>query len=460
MSTAREVGKGVAWGFSTTVVEKILALINIFIVLHYLSVYEYGVVGLVMSAVALVGMILFSGLSTTITADLGVERAKGALGKMKGIFHQYCAFLAVVSLLAFVILFFGATSVASFFGNPSIVLFLQIISFSYLLSPLRIISLLMATVHVRLVDQALYPMLEEVSKTIALLIFFFIFSYGPLGVFLAIITSQAVAILLFSARTISGYQYFSGAVKEEVGKIWHILQQHRKWSIAAGYVGTLTQNVHIWIIKLLLGTEAVGLYSFALGIMSNVAALLPFTDVFASLGPRYEQKRAEFSRLIKNSVRAQFYLSLLVAAGAALALPLFLHLLPKYIPAAELTFLMLVVVIPTATSAIFTPAFSILKQQVSFLYSASIKFMLTVVVLPISIALFGITGIGISSIVVNSISGVERYLRFARTLPGFSLSFRELLTVTTQDKSLIARGLKKMRSPRALLATLIDERPD
>ncbi|MGB4076511.1 MAG: hypothetical protein WBK28_02285, partial [Minisyncoccia bacterium] len=97
MSTAREIGKGVAWGFSTTVLEKALALVNILIVLHYLSVYEYGIVGLVMSAVSLVGMLLLSGLSTTITADLGVERARGALGKMKGLFHQYCSFLTVVS---------------------------------------------------------------------------------------------------------------------------------------------------------------------------------------------------------------------------------------------------------------------------------------------------------------------------------------------------------------------------
>ncbi|MGB4076288.1 MAG: oligosaccharide flippase family protein, partial [Minisyncoccia bacterium] len=345
------------------------------------------------------------------------------------------SFLTVVSLSAFIILFFGAASVASLFGNPSIVLFLQVVSFSFLLSPLRIISLLMTSVHVRLVDQALYPMVEEVAKTAALIICFYVLSLGPLGVFYAFLASQAAAILLFSLRTYSGYQVFAGAVSEGSREFWRILGSHRKWSVAAGYAGTLMQNAQLWIIKLMLGTEAVGLYSFATGIMSNVSSLFSFSDVLGALAPKYADDRKKLVRLITASAKAQLILSVGLIALAALLLPLLIWLLPKYSSAVSLTLLMLLVLIPTSVSGIFTPVFAALKAQFAYTISVVVKLVLTILVLPFSIFLFGLLGIAASSILINILSTLERYLRLRRVGLLLDFSLREFMKISPEERS-------------------------
>ncbi len=443
MSTARTIGRGVAWNFGSNVVEKGIVLANVLIILSYLSVYEYGLVELVFSAVSMVGIIMVSGISSAITADLGVERGRGDLGAMKSLFRQYALFLAIVSVAAFCALFFGAQYVADLVGNHSIGYFLQIASFTFLLSPLRTISILMATVHVRFVDQSVYPMLEELAKTAGLVLFFFVLHMGPAGLLYAVLLSQAAAIVAFLPRTYAGYRYFASATADGAHRFWEVLGTHRKWSIAAGYAGTLTQNAQLWIIKLMLGTEAVGLYAFASGIMSNVSALLPFSDVVASVAPKYAARRDMLAKLIATSAKAQFMVSLAVIVISALLVPVLVWFLPKYAPALPLTLLMLLVLLPTSIIGVYTPVFATLKKQLAFLMTMSAKLLLTLILMPLAILMFGIIGIGIGAVAVNTVSGIERYIRMRAFLPEYRFSLREFMRITEDERTLLLDLLER-----------------
>lgn len=436
MSTARAIGRGVAWNFGSNVIEKGIVLLNVLIILSYLSVYEYGLTELVFSAVSMVGIIMVSGIGSAITADMGVDRGLGELGKMKSLFRKYATFLAVVSLIAFCALFFGASFVADLVGNHSIGYFLQIASFTFLLSPLRTISILMATVHIRFVDQSVYPMLEELAKTAGLLLFFFVFHLGPAGLLYAVLFSQAAAIIAFLPRTYSGYRYFASAASDGAHRFWEVLGTHRKWSIAAGYAGTLTQNAQLWIIKLMLGTEAVGLYAFASGIMSNVSALLPFTDVVTSLAPKYAEKRDLLAKLVAMSAKAQFLVALGVVIVSALLVPVLVWFLPKYAPALPLALLMLLVLLPTSVSGILSPMFSVLKAQLAFTFTMTVKLILTIVILPLSIFGFGVLGIGVSNIFVNILSAIERTWRLRRCGLPLRMPWRGYLSLTEEERAM------------------------
>ncbi|MDB5189505.1 MAG: hypothetical protein JWL82_462 [Parcubacteria group bacterium] len=459
MSTTRTVGKGVAWNFSSNLIEKGIVFANVLIILSYLSVYEYGLIELVLTALSTVGIILLPGLTGSITADMGVERARGEKGKMKALFSQYMLFLLVVSLIAFFVLFFGATAIAGISGNASIGHFLQIISFSFLIAPLRAISLLMATVHIRFIDQSLYPMVEEVAKTLGLLSFFYLFHLGPQGLLFAVISSQLAAVLVFLPRTWSGYRHFASAHAEGGYRFWEIFGTHRKWSVLASYLGTLMQNMQLWIIKLLLGTEAVGLYAFATGIMGNVSSLLPFTDVFTSLGPKYLEKKEEFVQLIKTSIRLQTMMAFILIVAACIGLPVLLMILPKYVPAAPLTVLMLFVLIPTSITIITTPTFNILKEQFSYFLSVIIKFILTGILMTVSVLAFGIIGIGIGSILINILSGFERYWRLKQLLPTFKLTLRDFFILSSGERALAGKLLERVISRLPFASAIRKEEP-
>ena len=108
MSIVNTVGKGVAWSTVGTVLGKVFMFANIFIILRYLSVYDYGLGQLVLSVVSVLGILLLPGLASTIVADLGAERARGEFGRMKSIFRQFFSLSIVLSVVAWAILFFGS----------------------------------------------------------------------------------------------------------------------------------------------------------------------------------------------------------------------------------------------------------------------------------------------------------------------------------------------------------------
>ncbi len=456
MNVAQTVGKGIAWTSLGTVLNKVLVLTNVFIILAHLSVYEYGLTELVLSVLSLGAAFLLPGLTSTIMADMGVERGKGELGKMKSLFHRYMLLNAILAGATFLVLFFGSSAVAHLTGNESIGHFLRIISFALLLSPLRTMAILLATVHARFADLAAYSVMEEAAKSGFLILFFFVLARGPDGLLFSHVLSQLAVVLLFLPRTLSGYRYFAQAHAQEGSRnFWTLLGTHRKWSIASSYAGTLTQNLQLWIIRLMLGTEAVGLYAFASGIMNNVASLTPFTAIFTSLGPKYASERDKFIRLIRASAKAQLWTAFILLLVAFLSIPVLIWAFPKYLQAVPLAMVLLLVLVPTATTAVFTPAFTILKSQSQFFRSMLAKLALTAVIMPLSIAATGLIGIGIGSFLINIFSGIERYRRLRLVLEGFTISLRDLLRITHEELSL-GRSLLRSIFSRASLSKLLE----
>ncbi len=422
MSIARTIGKGVAWTSFGTIADKILMLFNMFLILSYLSVYDYGISKLVFSVLSMMSIILLPGLSSAIIADIGVERGANNHSRAKTIFIQYSLLVSLLSVVAFAVLFFGAHTAAAWSGNPSIEYFLKIVSFSLLISPLRSISLLIATVEVRFIDQAAYSIVEEAAKAVLLLILFYWLHYGPAGLLLAVVISQLVTVIIFIPRTLSGYRLFSHGVGTGSHRFWELFGQHRKWSVVASGLGTIGQNLQLWIIRFMLGTVAVGLYAFASGMVSNVSSLLPFNNVITSLASRYAEKKKELIRIIRMSIKVQFVLGTCLLAVAYLCLPVLLWVFPKYQPARELILVMLVMLIPLSVSGVITPVFAALKEQFAFVISSFWKTLFTLVANLIFIPLLGFVGIGVAAIATHIGTTVERYFRLKRKLPGLSLA--------------------------------------
>lgn len=449
MNIGETVSRGVAWTTLGAIFNKLLILLNVFLILKHLSVYEYGLAELVFSTVSTVGIILLPGLSSTLIADMGVERARGDINRMKSLFTHYGILMAILGCIAFSILFFAAAPVAALLHSPSVGHLLAIVSFTFLIAPLRTLSILIATVEARFVDQAVYSIAEEVAKACFLLLFFFVLGKGPEGLLYAYVLSPFVAVLVFIPRTLSGYRHFSHGIITERFNFLKLLSTHRKWSVASSYVGTLTQNAQIWIIRLLLGTEAVGLYAFASGIFSNVSSLLPLTGMLSSLAPRYSQKKDSLAKILRISIKAQFILGIVLIVTAISTLPILIWFLPKYAPALPLAYLMLFVIIPTSIYGTFTSVFATLKEQFSFLQSYVFKLVLTVIFIPISILNFGIIGIGIGSVFINSLSGVERYIRLRKVFPELKLTYKDFFTIQQSEYVFMLGLIKKiiLRTP-------------
>lgn len=445
MSIVRNIGSGIVWNTSGNVAGKIVGLANVFLVLTHLSVYEYGLIELTLSIVSTIGLFLLPGLSATLTADLGVERARGNIGQMKALFHEYLGFSFVTGVLAWAVLFFGSTIIASVTDNILVDRFFKIVSFLFLTAPLRNVSTMLATVFIRYVDQSFYSVVEEGIKAVALLVMFFVFQRGADGVLYAMLIAQISTLLVFLPRTLSAYKFFSEADVEQVQSMWTILREHRKWSVASTYAGTLSNNVYLWIIKFFLGTEAVGVYAFTVGVLANIAGLLPLGPVIAPLIPKYVDSRDRLTRLMKSAIKVQMSVAVVYIIGSLIALPAFVFFLfPKYIPALPLLMIIVFSLIPQSIISILSPTFIALKEQRSQFGGVLFKMAVSIVLLPFALMLWGVAGASVVAVVALFASAAERSIRVTRMIGNIIPTKRDLTTLDPMEREFALYILRKI----------------
>ncbi|MFZ2887233.1 MAG: oligosaccharide flippase family protein [Minisyncoccia bacterium] len=435
MSVIRTIGTGIAWNTAGTIIGKIVGFANIFIILTHLTVYEYGLVELTMSIVSTMGMFLLPGLTSTVTADLTVERGRHDFGKMKALFLEYFTFTIALGILAWAVLFFGSSYVAHWTGNDLIDRFFKIVSFLFLTSPLRVITTMLAGVMLRYADQSFYSVVEEVAKGAFLVIFFFVFARGADGLLFATVLAQVVALLIFLPRTLSAYRVFGGAVADVREPLWNILRDHRKWSVASSYVGTFGQNLRLWIIKLMLGTEAVGLFAFAQGIVAHATGLFNFSTVFAPVLPNFLADRARLGQIVTSVTKYQVYISTALAAVLVATVPFAIpYIFPHYSSAIPLLLVLFFTIVPNLIKAFHLTVFLVLKHQWGWFVIETIRTIGIGIVLPVCIWLFGLPGIALEVVLTSTFIAVERWRGLKKLLPEFYFRTNEFFQIDETDR--------------------------
>lgn len=435
MSIVRSISKGIAWNTAAAVAGKLLVLVNLFFILRTLSVYEYGLSELVMSVVSMLGILLLPGLGTAVIADMVHEKARGDEGNPRSLLYNFYVLSAFLGAVAWAVLFFGADMAASLAGNASIGTYIQIVSFLFLSSPLRMVTTIVATVERRFADQSFFGVTEEFFKTLGIFVFLVCLERTVDGLLYATVLAQLCAVLVYAPRTWSGIRNLGHHGKRHA--LLSIVRFHRKWSIAGTYVSSLTQTLQIWLIRLFLGTEAVALYSVAAGILSQVSTLLPLGTILGPIVPAYMHMKDHMRRLVLAALKLQTVLAIGLYVAALVALPFFMHLFPHYQTAAWMVPILLIALIPMSFLNITAPVFTALKEQRSFVESTGLKLVLTALCFPIGMLSGGLMGLAIANVVVLLVSACERWIRLSHIAPELRVTPRDLIMLTSEEQMLM-----------------------
>jgi len=450
MGTIQTLGYGFAWNTSALVIGKIITFANLFIILTHLTVYEYGLTELTFSVVSTVSLFMLPGLVSTITADLAVERGKGNFGAMKALFLEFFLFSLAVGILAWGILFFGSSFVAHLTGNDLIDRFFKIVAFLFLVAPWRIATTMLATVMVRYADQSFFSVVEEGAKGLFLCVFFFALGRGADGLLFAAVCAQLTAVLLFLPRTLSAYRTFSYATGVVMQPLWMLLREHRKWSVASSYMGTLVQNVRLWLIKVLLGTEAVGMFAFAFGILGHLGSVLPVTALITPLVPSFVDKRIELVRLVRASIKLQLAIALTLSLTVVLLGNVLVeYFFPKYLATLPLIDVILISFIISSVASPLTPVFTAFREQKTLFLSHTVKMVIMLVTLPIMTYFFGLVGVGLELALTVLGNAIERFYRFKKILPEFTFGPRDLISLDGHERHVIRTIFQGIKSHAA-----------
>lgn len=437
------VSRGAMWVTVMNVFTKVTAVIVTIIVLHKLSLYEYGFVELVLTVFSTWSIFSLSGFLNVVLADVSSEIGRGDMPKAKGIFLSFVRAQTLLCLVGFLLLFFGSSLIASWY-NPFIASFIRIVSLIFLISPVRAFIYLMFSVSLSFRKLSLIGFFEELGKLGFVLFFFYSTTLLAEGLVYSIVLSQYVSALLLFPAAASEYGLFR-KVSASKFNFLSLVFAHGKWSLFSDYLGKLSQNLRFWIIKFFLGTEAVAVVALAQGVIGNLASFAPIPTLIAPLVARYISDARRLTQLVVSSIKYQLITLFFISAAAVVALPyLFAWFFPHYLPALSLVFLMLPVFLPVAAASVLTSVFSAHKAQRSFFFSIVFKTVLIGIFLPLSIKIFGISGVALEYFMTSAVSALERFSTMSRKfLREFNL--RSIFTFDEIDRQIFTAARMRVR---------------
>ncbi len=446
MSLAVTIGKGVAWTSASSVVIRLAGLIYLFVILRTLSVYEYGVVELVLSIPPLLSFFALPGLETTLIADMGVEREKGDRGRMRYLFESFLSVRLLLAAVAWALVFFSAPFVAAFY-NAHIGNMVRVVSFVFLSGALRTLYLVLFRVGLKFKVIALYSALEEVLKLTLLLLLLQLTPVPPLAAVGAYVGAEWIALLALAPWAAQvRRELFAGARGTRGFRaVLHLLRAHGKWSVFSTYMGSFHNSIRLWLIKFFVSTEAVAVFAVAQGLLQQTAALFPLNRVLMPIIPQYVARKDIFLKLVDKAIKYQLIGYAALGAGAAIFFPPILGMIfPQYENSFSLFRIMLLALLPGAVGGVFGAAFFALKRQKD-LFGALVKnavfsIVLSLVLLP----LWGVVGAAVELILARTFYAWERYRVLKRVYPGFSPTLRDFLSFDAFDLMLLKRVREKL----------------
>ncbi|NQV93134.1 oligosaccharide flippase family protein [Candidatus Kaiserbacteria bacterium] len=426
------IGKGTFWFSSSGIALKVVSLTSTFFILSNLSVYEYGLVVLVLSIVPIFSIFLLPGLGDVVIADMGLEKSRNNLGKMKAIFNNYIAIQFLLAFMAWVIVFFGADIIAEFYKGQ-VGLLLKILSFSFFLSPFRSALGALFNVYLKFFSQSLYIFLEEFFKLGFLIFFFFVLKLSTDGVILATVLSQTLALLVLAPFCLQVYKSFSHA-KAEPMPLFSSIHFHGKWSVLTSYLATFGKKGRLWIIKFMLGTEVVGLYAVAEGLFGHASSFVPINKVITPILPQYVDQKERFRKIILKSIKYQVTSYVLIGVVAFLGIPYLISLVfPNYISSIILSQVILIALLPTGVAVVLNPVFFALKAQKQLFITTVARVIVMLILTPIFILLFGIMGVIYELILTTVFVMFIRYYSLKKLLPTLAFNLKEFFSIDADD---------------------------
>lgn len=440
------VGSGVSWSSFQTVVTRFLGFFSALLILSRLSVFEYGLIELSLASLSIFSLFLLPGIQPVVISDISEsirkENGRQAIEYIK----KYFNLQLILSIVAFLLIFsISYLPIDAFQENSRILI--RILSLTFLLSPWRQTFQVVFSGVLEFRARNLINIFEEVSKFFLLLFLFSFFELGPVAVVLAIFVSQLIPILIM---------YFK--YKKEIRKIEslggqeiilpfnHYILGQSFWAMAGSYMNTFGQTCRLWIIKFLLGTEAVGIFSLAQSLYSHIVAVFSITAVISPILTRYKEDFSKFKRIISKSIKYQFIVSFFIGTFSFLFIPIIIPIFfPEYAKSMDLFKIIIFAIIPSSFAAVFTSMYQSMNLQKNLFFAISFKNVSIVIFSFLFIKFFGILGIAFEYILTLCFFTLMRYLDLNR-VSGFSISFRDLFIFDLDDKIIFAELNHKIKN--------------
>ena len=432
-------------GFWNAALYGVVAL-NSFVIVYFLSVYEYGVYQLILSVVALaesliVGMIddvVFSDLSRYIGNDNNIFAKK--------LFKEYAWFKIGASIFLAILVILSSSLISAYYGYNDMAypISLAVTALPFMVSISVMNLFFRSNIYFSYLGASVFG---EVFK---LIVIFWLWFWQGLGISQILISYLAglVFSFLFSGfHFIRLYRRVFGDVKGYVhgSLVFKLFKKYGAWVFFRYIIAKIANNIRPWLIKFFVGTEGLGLFSFARNIVAMIMRLLPL-GMFGDLLPREigDKKRVRFlfTRIIKYSA----WLSFLCAGASFFILPFLINIfLPKYNLAVPLLKIMMVIVFLYGFYKIFRSTLVVFKEQKTLALRSFDNSVLAPFTLVFLLPLFGVLGAAIEWVITYAVTVILFYFYLIKDYPYLVLKPKELLVIDEYDKLFFMKMRRSVR---------------
>lgn len=439
------IARGVGWLFFNSVVNKFSGVATSLLKITHLTMFQYGLLTLTVSAVWMVNGIVNIGLQEFVIVDLNKAKGQNDMRAYKSLLVGFMKSNVVLAVAGWALLFFGSAWIASFYHND-IWRYLRLFSFMILVSPFVNLYLVILRTHLQFKTVTWWSVTGSYLNLALIIVLVVVFDQGIYGVLWAELLYHFLLLMLFAPFVYKHGAYLFTIKRRPGNSIWLHVRDHGKWAMMGNLFSDFSQRLRPWLITFFLSVEAVAVYSVAVNLFSHLQGVAPISKVMAEVFPQHIESKEKLKGLYVRSVKYGLVMYLALGFASIWAVPLFvMWFFPQYVESLLLFFIILMLL----------PFQSVGTLQNSLLYSLRlqkgqfiIKLLQSVSIIVFSIILlqlFGLIGAAIEFVVGGMLVIVMRYWYLLKKIPYMRIDPKVFFEYDTVDKELVQAIKQKIK---------------
>lgn len=446
-SLTAKIARGTLYLSLSSSAARLLSFLTVIFVTRGLTLFEYGVVTLVLSVTGPVNSISGLGMDELIVADVGKSLGEGNRSYAKKLLLSFFKIrFFIIIFLGFLGWFFRIPLEARY--GPAITQYFLLVFILVLAQFFKNAFNLIFQIHQKFGQLSTTGVAEVVVRFTAVIVLWKIGALNVGTVLLSYILAAAIPILIFIPSIVRTIYYFKNADVENYpnGVILPLLARHGKWQLFLDVAGNAISSVRYWLIKIFLSTEAVAIFGVAQSMYSAVASLLPLKSVIFPIIASKSNEPPVMKKLLTRSTKYSLLLYAGLTAASVFIAPFFISaFFPKYLAGIFIFQLMSLRLIFNAFSISQAPLLIVLKEQ-RYVFLLSVVNAISVLIFsPIFMVTLGLPGAVLEGLLTVFIIILMREI-FLRRKYGFaSVSLNTFFTVDEYDKMILKRLWQRLR---------------
>lgn len=428
---------GEAYYRFSSLLTKGLGLVTTFYVLRALSLYQYGVLQLLLSLFS-IGMLAFYLAGMAVSNDMHRLIGEGNESRAKKLYVEYTILRLLIAGAMTTALFFGAPLLSQWYHSDFIQL-LRILSFYFIVEAFSASALMLVKSKLDFRSAALEPAYGKMAQLFGLVIFSLTVGITTREALIAGLIGNIASLCTLLPSALSAWKKWRALSTPRASVLYGVLRGYGKWDAVRQVVSNFVSNIQPWLIKLFINTEAVAIYSVALTLVDVAKSFLGL-ETLPSIVPRQLGDKALARRSYVLGIKYLLLFALFIMIGSALVVPVVISFLfPNYIPSL-LYFIALLFTLPLIVFTMQTEVFLVAHREQKFLFTASLsRHIMTGVLLLILLPVVGLWGVVCTKLAVTfSIAFVELKRLFSKYTE-YRFTFSELIIYTKEDRDLLVK---------------------